>query len=227
MVGAALLMRYIPHSCNFFENRRSVVSICDLDHSARQPWLTVSACSQPPVRSPWAKSCGWWTRRRRRRSRRPFGGGCYISPDNSVAQLFGHLLCVRLTQVQLVSDLPVRQVEAHEVEAEHPNPQRLMTSSQNGAGQIIKTRLTIRASIPLAMRLSLIVTIPSHRGTVAMGTADAGRPAMLANQLVTFGIVDQRRQSNQRHHGTTLLLVATPSLNQPRHHPSRNTGSPP
>src|SRR3954468_22582811 len=147
--------------------------------------------------------------------------------DNSVAQLFGHLLCVRLTQVQLVSDLPVRQVEAHEVQAEHPNPQRLMTSSQNGAGQIIKTRLTIRASIPLAMRLSVIVTITSHRGTVAMGTADAVWPAMLANQLVTFGIVDQRRQSNQRHHGTTPLLVATPSLNQPRHHPSRNTGSPP
>jgi hypothetical protein len=61
-----------------------------------------------------------------------------------------------------VSDLPVRQVEAHEVQAEHPNPQRLMTSSQNGAGQIIKTRLTIRASIPLAMRLSVIVTITSH-----------------------------------------------------------------
>src|SRR5687768_7562208 len=93
-------------------------------------------------------------------------------------------------------------------------PQGLMMPSQNGAGQIIEPHLTIRASIPLAMRLGLIVTIPGHRGTVAMRTADAVRPAMLADQLVTFGIVDQRRQSNQRHlgHGTNPLLAATPSL---------------
>src|SRR5512133_683183 len=102
-----------------------------------------------------------------------------------------------------------------------------MMPSQNGTGQIIETLLTIRASIPLAMRLSVIVTIPGYRGTVAMGTADAVRPAMLADQLVTFGIVDQRRQSNQRHHGTNPLLAATPSLNQSRPHPSRSPGSPP
>src|SRR3954464_13386046 len=79
MVDVALLMRYIPHSCNWGENRRSAASICDLDHSEGNHGSTF-----PPVRSRpyglWAKSCGWWTRRRRRRSRRPFGGGCYISP---------------------------------------------------------------------------------------------------------------------------------------------------
>src|SRR4051812_26904778 len=99
-----------------------------------------------------------------------------------------------------------------------------MMPSQNGAGQIIEPHLTIRASIPLARRLSVIVTIPGHRGTVAMGTADAGRPAMLADQLIKFGIVDQRRQSNQRHHRTNPLLAATPSLNRSRRHPSRNPG---
>src|SRR3954453_1360203 len=128
-------------------------------------------------------------------------GGGRSPGDNSVAQPFGHLLCIRFTQVQLVSDLPVRQVEAHEIEAQHPNPQGLMMPSQNGAGQIIETHLTIRASIPLVMRLSVIVTIPGHRGTVAMRTADAARPAMLADQLKTFGTVDQRRQINQRHLG--------------------------
>src|SRR3954469_20746574 len=83
MVDVALLMRYIPHSCNWGENRRSAASICDLDHSEGNHGSTF-----PPVRSRpyglWAKSCGWWTRRRRRRSRRPFGGGCYISPDNTL-----------------------------------------------------------------------------------------------------------------------------------------------
>src|SRR3954469_3709667 len=82
MVDVALLMRYIPHSCNWGENRRSAASICDLDHSEGNHGSTF-----PPVRSRpyglWAKSCGWWTRRRRRRSRRPFGGGCYISPHFS------------------------------------------------------------------------------------------------------------------------------------------------
>src|SRR3954464_8942100 len=82
MVDVALLMRYIPRSCNWGENRRSAAPIRDLAHSDGHHRSTF-----PPVRSRpyglWAKSCGWWTRRRRRRSRRPFGGGCYISPNFS------------------------------------------------------------------------------------------------------------------------------------------------
>jgi hypothetical protein len=37
MVGVALFMRCVPHSCNYCENMRSATLICNLDHSARQP----------------------------------------------------------------------------------------------------------------------------------------------------------------------------------------------
>ena len=51
----------------------------------------------------------------RRLHRRDLGG-------QAGAQLLGHALHIGGTQVELLGDLPVRQVEAHEVEAQHPDP---------------------------------------------------------------------------------------------------------
>src|SRR3954451_16159609 len=42
--------------------------------------------------------------------------------DQAGAELLGHELHVRLAQAQLLGDLPVREVEAHEVQAQHPDP---------------------------------------------------------------------------------------------------------
>lgn len=36
---------------------------------------------------------------------------------------------------QFLGDLAVRQIQAHDVEAQHPDPQRLVMSGQHGAGQ--------------------------------------------------------------------------------------------
>jgi len=66
-----------------------------------------------------------------------------------------------------------------------------MVPGKNRARQVIEAGPTRGAAVPLAMALSVIVAIPSHRRTVTMGTVHAIRPAILADQLVTLGIVDQ------------------------------------
>ena len=44
--------------------------------------------------------------------------------------MFRHGLHVGRAQAQLQGDLSVREVQAHEVEAQHPHPQRLMVPGQ-------------------------------------------------------------------------------------------------
>ena len=54
------------------------------------------------------------------------------------SQLLGHELHVRAGEPQLQGDLPVGEVQAHEIEAQHPDPQRLMVPGQDGAAQIVE-----------------------------------------------------------------------------------------
>jgi len=59
--------------------------------------------------------------------------------DQAAAQVLRHDLHVRAVQAQLQGNLPVGQVQAHEVEAQHPHAQRLVMSGQHRAGQVIET----------------------------------------------------------------------------------------
>jgi hypothetical protein len=54
--------------------------------------------------------------------------------DQSLAQMAGHRLNVVLIQSQFPGDLPVRQVQAHEIQAQYPNPERLVMARQNRPG---------------------------------------------------------------------------------------------
>src|SRR6476659_8868046 len=122
----------------------------------------------------------------------------------SVAQLLGHELHIRAGEAQFLSDLPVGEVEAHEVEAQHPDPQRLMMPGQHSAGEIIKATRTGLAPIPLPVRLRVVAAVAHHGGTAATGAAHALRPAMLPHQGEALGIVDQRGKIDQaqyRHGG--------------------------
>ncbi len=47
------------------------------------------------------------------------GGRLRQQPE---AQLLGHGLHIRDAQVQLLRDLPVGEVETHQVQAQHPDP---------------------------------------------------------------------------------------------------------
>ena len=114
-----------------------------------------------------------------------------------MAQLLGHGLHVRLAQAQLLGDLPVGEVQAHEVEAQHPDPQRLVVAGQRRAGEVVEACAARLAAVALPMRLGVVVAVPGDRGTAAAGAADALRPAVLAHQLVALGVVDQAREIDQ------------------------------
>src|SRR3954462_11009916 len=127
------------------------------------------------------------------------------------AQLLGHELHVGLAQVQLPGDLPVREVQAHQVEAQDPDPQRLVVPGQDRAGQVVEAGAACRAAVALAARSGVVPAVAGHGGAVAGRAADALGPAMLADQLVAFRVIDQRRQVHQgRGHGRHRSKRADP-----------------
>src|SRR5262245_2010173 len=60
-----------------------------------------------------------------------------------------HLIRIPLMERQLVGNLLIRQIKSHEIEAQDPHLQRLMVSSKNSVGQIIKTLVTVVTFIAL------------------------------------------------------------------------------
>src|SRR3712207_9212547 len=69
--------------------------------------------------------------------------------------------------------ISVREVQAHEVQAEHPDPQWLVVPGQRGAGQIVEAGAAPRAAIALAVRLGIIPAMTGDRRALAVWTADA------------------------------------------------------
>lgn len=106
--------------------------------------------------------------------------------NHAVAQLLGHRWHVRHGQIPFLSDLSVRPIEAHEGQAQHPDPQGRMMSGQGGPRQIIEAGPTRRASVPLARPLPVIVTIARDRTTLTMETMGTAprRPANDADESI-------------------------------------------
>src|SRR3954454_7654208 len=143
------------------------------------------------------------------------------SGGKPLPQLLGHRLHVRGAKLELLGDLPVREVEAHEVEAQNPDPQLLMVSGENGPGQVVEAAAAGRAAITLAVRLGIIPAMTGDRGALTVRAADAVGPAVLAHQLVAFRIVDQRRQVHQRRHERHQCRRADPhsTVHRPDRYP--------
>ena len=49
-----------------------------------------------------------------------------LTGDDPFPELFSHPLYIVRIQAQLVGELRVRQIQPHEIQAQNPNPQRLM-----------------------------------------------------------------------------------------------------
>jgi hypothetical protein len=131
------------------------------------------------------------------------------------AQLLCHGVHVGGIHTQLRGDLPVRQVQPHEIEAENPNAQRLMMASQNRSCQIIKPSRACLAPIPLPRQLGIVMAISDNGVSATTRTANALRPAMITNERETFSVIQQTRQIDQfRYSHTTnepLQHARTPS----------------
>ena len=125
-----------------------------------------------------------------------FQDGWFLLIRNLLAEPHGHLLSLRDRQIQFTGDLAIRQVEPHEIRAQHPNPQRLMVPRENGVGQIIKTTVTFAAAISLATRFGRIVPVLDDLTAIAMRTTNTLRPAQIAYHLITLCIVNQAVNCN-------------------------------
>jgi hypothetical protein len=112
--------------------------------------------------------------------------------DQAAAQLLRHGLHVGPAQAQLPGDLPVREVQPHEVQAQHPDPQRLMVSGQHRAREVVEAPRARLAAVALPVRLRVVAAVTHHRAAAAPGAAHALRPALLAHQREALGVVDPR-----------------------------------
>ncbi|MDO9712696.1 hypothetical protein Q7A36_30455 [Paracraurococcus sp. LOR1-02] len=109
----------------------------------------------------------------------------------AAAQLLRHDLHVRDRQAQFRGDLSVRQVQAHEGEAQRPDTQGLVMPGQDRAGQVIEALAAGIAPVALAMWLAIIMAIAHHRLAVAAMTLHLLRPPMLPHHGEALGVVQQ------------------------------------
>jgi hypothetical protein len=114
-----------------------------------------------------------------------------LARDDPFAELSGHRLGVVGVEIQLLADLFIREIQAHEIEAEDPDPQRLVMAGEDRPGQVIEELLAGLAPIALPLGLGGIVALPGDPRGIAMGTGDALGPPHLADRLEALSIVDE------------------------------------
>ena len=116
-------------------------------------------------------------------------------------------MSIIFVEVKLLGDLRIGEVEPHEIQTQNPDAKRLMMTSKNGVGQIVKTSFTGFALVALSRGLSVIMPLFGDLRTVAMGAPNAVRPAHVADGGETFGVVHQRLQVD---HGTSIAPRFSP-----------------
>jgi hypothetical protein len=93
--------------------------------------------------------------------------------------------------LEFLGDVCMRQIQSHQGEAEHPDPQRLVMSSTDGAGQVVELRLTRLALLPLSCGLGLVSTLFGNLGSAAVGTDHPLRPAELPDGVETLRVIHE------------------------------------
>jgi hypothetical protein len=67
-----------------------------------------------------------------------------------------------------------------------------MMTSEDRISQVVEAGFTVLAAIALPVRLGLIPAMTGYGSTAAGRAPNAVWPAMLPNEVKTFGIIDQR-----------------------------------
>ena len=145
-----------------------------------------------------------------------------LSDHDPGAQLLGHMLHVILVQPQLLGNLVIGDVQAHQIQAHQPDLQGLMMTGKHRPAEVVKVAPTGRAAIFLACRLRHITALFADPGRGAMRAAHALGPAQAAHRLVALGVVKQILQVN--HHLTQFSGRRSCSL--PDHAPVSDVSLP-
>ena len=106
-----------------------------------------------------------------------------LALDDPFAELGGHRLGLVGVEIQLLSDLFIGEVQAHEVEAEDPDPQWLVMTGEDGAGQVIEELLTGLASVALACRLGRVMALLGDPPGRAVWTSHPLGPATTSGMM--------------------------------------------
>src|SRR5262245_1067160 len=106
-----------------------------------------------------------------------------LALDDPFAEPRGHHLGLVGVEIQLLPDLLVGEVQAHEVEAEDPGLQRLVMAGEDGAGEIIEEPPTGVAAVALACRLGRVVALLGDPPAGAVGAGHPLGPAEVADGL--------------------------------------------
>jgi hypothetical protein len=99
---------------------------------------------------------------------------------------------VILVQIEFLGHLGIREGEAHEIQTQHPNPQRLMMASTDRGRQIVEASATGRAQGTLALGLGLVAPLFGHLSAFTIRTTDTLWPPEGTDGLNTFRVVDER-----------------------------------
>lgn len=126
------------------------------------------------------------------------------------AQLLRHALGLVLVEPQLLSDLAIGQVQAHEIQAQHPGAQRLMVTRKDRPSQIIEPAPAVGAAVLLPLGLCRIPPLLADRRRVAVDAAHACGPTQGADGLETFGVVDE--VPDVEHAADSLVTSKGPAL---------------
>ena len=105
--------------------------------------------------------------------------------------MFGYGLDIGWVQRQFHRDLPIREVQSHQIQTNDLHRQRLMIAFEHGSGQVIELFPTGTAPITLARFLRIVAASLAHVISLAAGTSGAIWPTLLAYCLITFLIVNE------------------------------------
>ena len=114
-----------------------------------------------------------------------------LSLNDALTKLSGHLLGIVTVEIQLVSNLFIREIQPHKIEAEHPDPQRLVVTGKDRPGEVVEPLSTAGALILLSFRLGFVVSLLRDLGRVAVGAGHPLGPTHRSDGLKAPGIVNE------------------------------------
>lgn len=132
-----------------------------------------------------------------------FGHPCH----DPLSQLDRHLLSTVLVQIQLVSNLSIRQIQPHEIQTQQPHAQRLMVPFEHGLGEIVELPATPAAMMSLPTPLRVIEAALGDLVRTTVRTLHPLRPAQPPNGLKTLFVINQRQKS-EFHPWLTFTIIS-------------------
>jgi hypothetical protein len=103
--------------------------------------------------------------------------------DDAFPKLRGHHLGVVGVDPQLLGDLLVGEVQAHEVKAKDPDPEWLMVAGEDGPGQVIEPLAAAMTAVALPFGLGVVMAVLGDLDGATAGAPHAVRPAEFPDGL--------------------------------------------